>query len=371
MNRDIDVDPSDLDSKTIRFDGDELGVVTQFPDSTSRLVLKPIYDKYRPLGELVKERGGNVIDIEMPASEVRERIIELVDEQDQTNMDIPEPSGGNPYVIMGNTFHLMEVLSELELRWDDDRKVWYTHDPDKWEKAVDHLGATKTGGRKAEIPDSVDPETVPVPEQTVSTSERTDAWFRISTDGACLNNPGPGGWAAVIENDGEKAEITGKEPDTTNNRMELRAIIEALRKLPEGSDVLLRSDSKYAIGVASGEYDAEANLDLVEEARQLAELHDIEWTHVEGRSGDPENERADDLAQQQARFMDNFDTQEWTRPYLISGNTFPVRETLEAHGFEWNDAEKVWHTGNENDWTEAVANVGAERVGERRARLHW
>jgi hypothetical protein len=135
-------------------------------------------------------------------------------------MDIPEPSGGNPYVIACNTFHLRELLSDLELRWDDDRKVWYTHDPDKWEKAVDHVGATKTGDRKAEISDSVDPETVPVPEQTVSTSERADAWFRISTDGACLNNPGPGGWAAVIKNDGEKAEITGREPDTTNNRME-------------------------------------------------------------------------------------------------------------------------------------------------------
>lgn len=359
----MDVDPSELEPKTIRFGGDELGVVTEFPDGTSRLVLKPVYQKYEALAQLVEKRGKTVIDLKMSASEVKAKVIGLVEREDENTEDIPEPSGGRPYVIVGDTYPIRETLKELGLQWDGDEKVWHTYDSDKWERAVDQLGATKTDDRRAKVLGTGD---LPV----VFEGDNTGVQFRISTDGACRKNPGPGGWAAVIEKGNEKKEIQGRERNTTNNRMELRAIIEALRRLPNGSNVLLRSDSRYAINVVTGDYDADANLDLVEWARELGASHDIEWTHVEGHSGDPENERADDLAEEQARFMHNLITEELGEPYVIVGDTYSVRETLKEHGFEWNPGEKVWETQDESDWEEAVADLGAERIGKQKARLH-
>ena len=69
--------------------------------------------------------------------------------------------------------------------------------------------------------------------------------IKIYTDGSCIGNPGKGGWAAIILNDGEKTEIKGSEKDTTNNQMELLAPIEALKKIPKGSKVQIFTDSKY------------------------------------------------------------------------------------------------------------------------------
>ena len=77
--------------------------------------------------------------------------------------------------------------------------------------------------------------------------------IKIYTDGSCLGNPGKGGWAAIILNDGEKTEIKGSKKDTTNNQMELLAPIEALKKIPKGSKVQIFTDSKYVkSGIQNG-----------------------------------------------------------------------------------------------------------------------
>lgn len=133
--------------------------------------------------------------------------------------------------------------------------------------------------------------------------------FEIATDGACRGNPGPGGWAAIIRDQDGERELYGSDPDTTNNRMELLALIHALRTLPESSSVRVKSDSQYLIkgctewisswkrrGWRTTDKKPVKNQDLWQELSQLMELHSLEWQWVRGHSGDPDNERADALA---------------------------------------------------------------------------
>jgi ribonuclease HI len=132
---------------------------------------------------------------------------------------------------------------------------------------------------------------------------------KIFTDGACSGNPGPGGWAAIIEESGERREISGAEDRTTNNRMELVAIIRALASLTEASRVHVVTDSQYvALGMtrwvhnwqrkgwktASGS--AVKNRDLWQELLEQSRRHDLTWEWIRGHDGHPENERADALA---------------------------------------------------------------------------
>ncbi|MCX7750168.1 MAG: ribonuclease HI [Candidatus Bipolaricaulota bacterium] len=139
---------------------------------------------------------------------------------------------------------------------------------------------------------------------------------RIYTDGACLGNPGPGGWAAILLWGPHRKEISGGEPKTTNNRMELRAAIEALKALREPAEVDLYTDSAYLKrGVtewlprwkAQGWRRREgkrlvpiANEDLWRELDRLAGIHRVHFHWLAGHAGDPENERADLLARAQA-----------------------------------------------------------------------
>jgi len=133
----------------------------------------------------------------------------------------------------------------------------------------------------------------------------------IYTDGSCAGNPGPGGYAAIIDEDGERREITGGEPQTTNNRMELMAVIKALASLPEPSTVRVVTDSQYvAKGMKSwihgwrrkGWKTASGapvkNRDLWEELDRLASKHRMSWEWVRGHDGHPENELADTLARE-------------------------------------------------------------------------
>lgn len=135
--------------------------------------------------------------------------------------------------------------------------------------------------------------------------------IRIFTDGACRGNPGPGGWAALIQDDatGEAIEISGSEAETTNNRMELTAIIEALRRVPVDARVELYTDSQYVIrgvtewlpgwrarGWRTTSGQPVKNRDLWEELDRLAGER-VTWRYVRGHSGHPENERANALAQ--------------------------------------------------------------------------
>ncbi len=131
----------------------------------------------------------------------------------------------------------------------------------------------------------------------------------IHTDGACSGNPGPGGWGAILEYRGVEKELYGGEPETTNNRMELTAAIEALAALKRPSTVELHTDSKYLRdgitqwihnwkrnGWKTAAKKPVKNADLWQRLDELLSGHKIEWHWVKGHAGHDLNERADELA---------------------------------------------------------------------------
>ena len=120
--------------------------------------------------------------------------------------------------------------------------------------------------------------------------------INIYTDGACQDNPGPGGWAAIIEQDGESRELAGREERTTNNRMEITAAIKGLEATPEGSSVTLHSDSRYLVNTMTRNWKRNVNTDLWERLDSLVANRDVKWQWVRGHAGHPQNERADALA---------------------------------------------------------------------------
>jgi ribonuclease HI len=135
----------------------------------------------------------------------------------------------------------------------------------------------------------------------------------VHTDGACLGNPGPGGWAALLRWRGIERELAGGEAATTNNRMELMAAIAALETLKEPCDVVLTTDSQYVRqgitewmanwlrrGWKTAGGDPVKNRDLWERLHAAAGRHSVDWRWVKGHAGHPENERVDELARVQA-----------------------------------------------------------------------
>lgn len=137
----------------------------------------------------------------------------------------------------------------------------------------------------------------------------------IFTDGACSGNPGPGGWGAVLRFGGREKELSGGEPSTTNNRMELSAVIAALEALKEPCSVNIVTDSKYVSdavtkgwaqswkrkGWKKSDGNPALNPDLWERLLTLLEKHKVEFTWVKGHAGHPENERCDRLAVAQSQ----------------------------------------------------------------------
>ena len=132
---------------------------------------------------------------------------------------------------------------------------------------------------------------------------------RIYTDGACKGNPGPGGWGALVQLDGRETELCGGEPDTTNNRMELTAVIRALEALKRPCEIDVYTDSQYVQkgisewivswkrrGWKTADKKPVKNVDLWLELDRLAGGHAIRWHWVKGHAGHAENERADQLA---------------------------------------------------------------------------
>jgi ribonuclease HI len=131
----------------------------------------------------------------------------------------------------------------------------------------------------------------------------------IYTDGACKGNPGPGGWGVLLKRDGKLREFHGGEPHTTNNRMELIAVIRALEALEPGTRARLHTDSQYVhLGISkwirdwkrrgwrTAEKKPVKNEDLWRRLDELAGQHEIEWIWVRGHTGHAGNERADELA---------------------------------------------------------------------------
>ena len=133
---------------------------------------------------------------------------------------------------------------------------------------------------------------------------------QIYTDGACSGNPGPGGWGTILRYNGKEKELSGGEAKTTNNRMELKAVIEGLKALKEPCQVVLTSDSQYVCnGINKGwaakwkknnwiksDKTKAKNPELWDELLSLLEIHKVEIVWVRGHNGHDENERCDRLA---------------------------------------------------------------------------
>ncbi len=139
--------------------------------------------------------------------------------------------------------------------------------------------------------------------------KKNDDIVEIFTDGACRGNPGPGGWGAILRYKGKEKNLSGAEPHTTNNRMEMMAVIRALEALKRPCKVRLTTDSQYVRkgitewlpqwkrrGWKTAAGKPVKNADLWRRIDELAGRHDVEWHWVRGHSGHEENERADRLA---------------------------------------------------------------------------
>ena len=147
-------------------------------------------------------------------------------------------------------------------------------------------------------------------------TEEPSSTVELYTDGACLGNPGPGGWAALLRFNGTEKELSGCDPDTTNNRMEMQAVIEGLKALSRPSTVTVYTDSQYvqkgitewinawkARGWKTAAKKPVKNVDLWLELEETQERHSVTWQWVKGHAGHPENERVDDLARQEAEMI--------------------------------------------------------------------
>jgi len=141
-------------------------------------------------------------------------------------------------------------------------------------------------------------------------SKKLKPLVTVYTDGACSGNPGPGGWAALLEWKGQERKLTGSEPNTTNNRMEMRAVIEALKALKRPCKVKIHSDSALIINTfnkgwikgwqkrnwkKSNKQPVE-NQDLWKEMLKAMDNHDVKWIKVKGHANDATNNRVDELA---------------------------------------------------------------------------
>ena len=139
--------------------------------------------------------------------------------------------------------------------------------------------------------------------------------IEIYTDGACSGNHGAGGWVALLRYGSTEKELSGGAQQTTNNRMELTAVIEALKALKKACDIVLYTDSRYVMdGIqkwlpnwkinnwrTTNKKSAVKNIELWQELDALQSQHNIQWVWVKGHNGHPENERVDKLARDEAK----------------------------------------------------------------------
>lgn len=136
----------------------------------------------------------------------------------------------------------------------------------------------------------------------------------IFTDGACSGNPGPGGWGCILKYQDHKKELSGGDIETTNNRMELTAVIKALETLKRKCDIIITTDSNYVKnGITqwikkweknnwlTSSKTPVKNKELWQELNSLSKKHNIKWVWVKGHSGHVENERCDELARKEIK----------------------------------------------------------------------
>ena len=146
---------------------------------------------------------------------------------------------------------------------------------------------------------------------TNGTRDTEPEWVELFTDGACSGNPGPGGWGALLRYQGHEKELSGGEADTTNNRMELLAVIHGLEALKRPVRVRICTDSQYVMrgitewlaswkrrGWKTADRQPVKNVDLWQRLEAALTPHQVEWEWVRGHSGHPENERVDQLARE-------------------------------------------------------------------------
>jgi ribonuclease HI len=138
---------------------------------------------------------------------------------------------------------------------------------------------------------------------------KTDQPIRIWSDGACTGNPGPGGWGTIVEVDNQRFELYGSLKKTTNNIMEMTGALEGIKKTPEGSSIILTSDSQYLVkgmntwmaswkkrGWKKADGNVVLNKELWQDLDHESKKRDIKWLWVKGHAGHSENERCDELA---------------------------------------------------------------------------
>lgn len=161
---------------------------------------------------------------------------------------------------------------------------------------------------------SASPEGVPSPSFHSWIIKKGEIMFDVTiyTDGACSGNPGAGGWGAILMCNGTSKEISGSEPNTTNNRMELKAVIQALKMLKKASNVKIYSDSAYVVnafkqrwidnwqvkGWRTSNKKPVLNKDLWEDLIQLMSIHKVEYIKVKGHADNKYNNRCDELARE-------------------------------------------------------------------------
>jgi ribonuclease HI len=158
-------------------------------------------------------------------------------------------------------------------------------------------------------PSTASPDAPPRPDAAAARPAIPKPEVVIYSDGACKGNPGPGGWGAWLVSGGHEKELWGGEPNTTNNRMEMTAVIEALASLKRSCKITIYTDSEYVKngittwihgwkrrGWKTADGKPVKNVELWQRLEALSALHQMEWRWVKGHAGDPGNERADALA---------------------------------------------------------------------------
>lgn len=174
-----------------------------------------------------------------------------------------------------------------------------------------HAWEEKTGEASPKDKSTKAKNTVQPPKPQPPLDAPSGATYHIWSDGSCSPNPGKGGWGAILEVNGERRELAGASPTSTNNIMEMTGAIEALRQTPEGAEVHVTTDSQYVKngitqwihgwkkrGWRKADGDPVLNQDQWKALDQLTQKRKVTWAWIKGHSGHAENERCDELANQ-------------------------------------------------------------------------